>query len=118
MNVMEFLRYSTPLDWLVMFITAVLIIVGLILVFVLRNPKPFYIVIVSAAIPLAGGLLSTTLKLSQLQRALTMVERAPAELTDRASAEAWMISYIAATGAIIIGLLGLIGVVTKRRAVR
>lgn len=115
MDVTEFLRNSSVFDWLVMFLTIVLILAALILLLTLRRAKPFYIVIGSAVIPLAGGLLSTFLKYQQARR-FTEIADAGAEVIERAHAEAWVITYIAAVGSIIIAVLGLIGIVTKRRS--
>ena len=113
-TLISFLKFSSVLDWLVMFLTLVLILISLVLLFVLRSRKPFYFVIAAAALPLAGGLLSTFLKYQQLSRALELMERAPADLMERATAEAWMITYIAAGGAVVIALIGVIAIVTKR----
>ena len=112
----DFLKHATVLDWLVIFVTLLLIAIALLLLFVLRSSKPFIIVVVSGTIPLAGGLLSTFLKYQQAQRALEMIGDVSAEVIEGAHAEAWIISYIGLVGAIIIAVLGLIGVATKRRA--
>jgi hypothetical protein len=112
----NFLKHSaTIFDWLVIFVTILLVVVAVVLLFALRGSKPFLIVIVSALIPLAGGLASTFLKYQEMQRALEMAGDVGAEVVERARAEAWIISYIGIAGAIIIVGTGLIGMVTKKR---
>lgn len=97
-----------------MLMTLVLIFVSLVLLFVLRARKPFYFVAAAAALPLLGGLLSTFLKYQQLGRALQMMETASSEMMERATAEAWMITYIAGAGALVIALIGILGIVMKK----
>ena len=115
MDIAEFLRHSTVLDWVVLFLTGVLVILALLTLVIARGKKPFFFVLGSAVIPLAGGLFSTFMKYQQLERAIALAGSVTTEMVDRAQAESWVISYIGVAGAIIIGLLGLIGVVTKGR---
>lgn len=97
-----------------MLMTLVLILGSLVLLFVLRGRKPFFFVVAVAILPLFGGLLSTFLKYQQMGRALEMAEGVPAEVVESAMAEAWMITYIAAAGALVIALIGVIGIVMKK----
>jgi hypothetical protein len=111
-----FLKFSTILDWLVIALTLFLIMVAVLLLILLRSPKPFYFVIVSAVLPVLGGLLSTFMKYQYAERALENLGAVAAEAVDRARAEAWIITYLAAIGALIIALIGFLGVVLKRRS--
>ena len=86
------------------------------MLFVLRTSKPFLLVVASAAIPVAGGLLSTFLKYRQAQGAFEEIGDVAALALQSTHAEAWIISYIALGGGIIITILGLTGMLTKRRA--
>jgi hypothetical protein len=115
-TLISFLKFSSVLDWLVMLMTLVLITVSLVLLLVLRGRKPFYFVVALAVLPLFGGLLSTFLKYQQMGRALEMTERVPSEVIESATAEAWMITYVAAAGALVIVLIGVIGIVMKKPA--
>lgn len=99
-----------------MLMTLVLILTSLVLLFALRGRKPFYFVVAAAALPIAGGLLSTLLKYQQIRRAVKLAETAPAEVIERATAEAWMITYIAAAGAVMIAFIGVLGILMKRPA--
>ena len=115
MDLTEFLRNSTILDWLVLFLTGLLIIVALLTLMVVRSRKPFFFVLAAAVIPLAGGLLSTFVKHRQLEQAIGLAGSVSSEVVERAQAESWVISYIGVLGAIIIAMVGLIGVITKKR---
>jgi hypothetical protein len=42
------------------------------------------------------------------------MENLPAEVLERATAEAWVITYIAAAGAVVIALIGIVGIVLKK----
>jgi len=116
-TLISFLKFSSVLDWLVMLMTLVLILVSLVLLFTLRGRKPFYFVVALALLPLAGGLLSTFLKYRQMGRALEGMERVPAEVLENATSEAWVITYLAAAGALVIALIGIVGIVIKKPAV-
>jgi len=111
----NFEKFSTPLDWLVILGTVFLIVIGLALLIFLRSPKPFYFVIASAVAPLLGGLLSTFLKYQSLNRALESMGRIAVEAVARGKAEALIITYFGIIGAIIIALIGLLGVVLKKK---
>ena len=113
-TLISFLKFSSVLDWLVMLMTLVLVLVSLVLLFALRGRKPFYFVVVSAVLPLLGGLLSTFLKYRQMGRALEGMENLPAEVLERATAEAWVITYIATAGALVIAFIGIVGIVLKK----
>jgi hypothetical protein len=112
----NFLRFSTILDWLVIFITLFLMLVAVLLLIVLRSRTPFYFVIVSAVLPILGGLLSTFMKYQYAQRALENLGVVATEAVEHARAEAWIITYLAVTGAIIIALIGFLGVFLKGRS--
>ena len=116
-TLISFLKFSSVLDWLVMLVTVVLILVSLVLLFALRGRKSFYFVLALALLPLFGGLLSTFLKYQQMGRAVEEMERFPADVVERATAEAWMITYIAAAGALVIALIGIVGIVMKKPVV-
>jgi len=113
-TLISFLKFSSVLDWLVMLMTLVLILVSLVLLFALGGRKPFYFVVALALVPLCGGLLSTFLKYQQMGRALEEMERLPADVIASATAEAWMITYVAAAGALVIALIGIVGIVMKK----
>ena len=115
-SLITFLKFSTILDWLVICLTLFLIMVAALLLIVLRSPKPFYFVIVSAVLPILGGLLSTFMKYQYLNRAIENVGAVSAEVVERARAEAWIITYLAAIGALIIALIGFLGVFLKGRS--
>lgn len=117
-TLINFLKFSSVLDWLVIFLTLVLILVAGVLLFVLRRPKPFYFVIASAVFPLLGGLLSTFIKHQQMQRALQEMGNVSNDVLAQANAEAWVITYIAAAGALMIALIGIVGVMMKKSAAR
>jgi drug/metabolite transporter superfamily protein YnfA len=112
----NFVWALTPLDLLVISASILLVIAGLLLLFFLRSSKPFYFVIASAVLPLLGGLLSTFMKYQYADRALENLGAVAAEAVNHARAEAWIITYLAAIGALIIALIGLLGVVLKRRS--
>jgi hypothetical protein len=116
MDFVEFLRHSSVLDWLVLFLTAALVILALIMLIVARSRKPFFLVFAMAGLPLAGGLFSTFVKYQQLERALALAGSDSSDVVERAQAEAWIISYVGIAGAVIIAIFGLIGVITKRAA--
>jgi hypothetical protein len=112
----NFLKFSTILDWLVIFITLILIMVAVLLLILVRSRTPFYFVILSAALPILGGLLSTFMKYQYANRALETVGMVAADVVERARAEAWIITYLAAIGTLIIALIGFLGVFLKSRS--
>lgn len=112
----NFLQFSTPLDWLVITLAAILILAGIVLLIVLRSPKPFYFFLVVALLPLLLGLLTTYLKYQEVERMLSMVARdSGLEAAEAGRREAWIITYIAAVATAVLALIGLLGVILKKR---
>ena len=106
----NFLKFSSPIDWLVMFFSAIVILVGFVLLIVLRSRKLFYPFLVIALLPLLLGLATTYLKYRQVDRVSAMAQSIGAEAVAAGRQEAWVITYIGATAsgaAILIGLVGL-----------
>ena len=111
----EFVKHSSPFDWLIIALVLTLIFVGILLLIVLRSRKPFYLFLVLALLPLLLGLLSTYLKYRGLERALAMFPEAGDEVVDAAHREAWIITYIGATGSAVLALIGLLGLKLKKK---
>jgi len=111
----NFLKFSTPLDWLTIFSAAILIFVGLIMLIAVRRRTPMYFLLGIAIVPILLGLLTTYLKNREIERMLSMVESVGAEAAEAGKREALISTYIGAAGTVIVELIGAIGIVTKRR---
>ena len=70
----NFLKFSTPLDWLTIFSAAILIFVGLIMLIAVRRRTPMYFLLGIAIVPILLGLLTTYLKNREIERMLSTVE--------------------------------------------
>jgi len=111
----NFLKFSTPLDWLTIFSAVILIFVGLIMLIAVRRRTAMYFLLGIAIVPLALGLLTTYLKNREIERMVSMVESVGVEAAEAGRREALISTYIGATGTAIIELIGAIGIVIKRR---
>ena len=106
----NFLKYSSPLDWVLIVLWLMVILFGILLLIVLRARRLFYPYLILALLPLLLGLASTYLKYREVDRLSLVAEYAGAEVVAASRREAWVITYIGATAsgaAILIGLFGL-----------
>jgi len=69
----NFLQFSSPLDWLVLTLGAVLILVAVLMLILARSRKPIYWFLAAALLPLVLGILTTYLKNRAMDRALAKV---------------------------------------------
>lgn len=110
----NFLQFSSVFDWLVMFLAAALVAVGLALLLFVRNRKVLFAFLIVALLPLVLGLLSTWLKYQQLGRVMAMVENSALEVAEAARREAWIITYIGAAGTALCMLVGILALLVKK----
>jgi hypothetical protein len=110
----NFLKFSSPLDWLTIFTAAILILVGLIILIAFRRRTAIYVLLVLATVPLVLGLLTTYLKNRDIERMLSTLESVGVEAAEAGRREAMISTYVGAAGTIIVELIGVIGLVFKR----
>ena len=111
----NFLKFSTPLDWLTILAAVILIFVGLIMLIAVRRRTAMYFLLGIAVVPLLLGLLTTYLKNREIERIMSLVEPVDAEAAEAGRREALISTYLGATGTAIVELIGAIGIVIKRR---
>ena len=111
----NFLKFSTPLDWLTTLAAVILIFVGLIMLIAVRRRTAMYFLLGIAVVPLLLGLLTTYLKNREIERIMSLVEPVDAEAAEAGRREALISTYLGATGTAIVELIGAIGIVIKRR---
>ena len=75
----DFLQFSSPLDWLVMTLAAILILVGILLLILARSRKLIYWFLAAALLPLLLGILTTYLKNRAMDEALAKVDSSTVE---------------------------------------
>ena len=75
----NFLRFSSPLDRLVIVLAAILILAGILLLILARSRRPVYWLIAAALLPLLLGILTTYLKSRAIDKMLAQVDSGAAE---------------------------------------
>jgi uncharacterized membrane protein len=110
----DFMKHSSTLDWLVIFLSVILILAAILLLIVLRGRKPFYPFLVLALLPLLLGLATTYLKYREVDRMLSMVESVGVEAAAAGRREAWISTYVGAAGTGAAMLIGLFGLALKK----
>ncbi len=115
----SFLKSSTVIDLLVLlfilFITVVMIPIGIVIVFASRSSKPAYIFLLSAVLPLVLALIGTYLRFASIEEAVRQNPGVGEEVILIARQEAWITTYIGAAGTTILALIGVAAVVKKAR---
>lgn len=113
----SFLKSSTVIDLLVLlfilFITVVMIPIGILIVFASRSSKPAYIFLLSAVLPLVLALIGTCLRFASIEEAVRPNPGVGEEVILIARQEAWITTYIGAAGTTILALIGAAAVVKK-----
>jgi uncharacterized membrane protein len=111
----NFLQSSATFDWLVMTLTVIMILAGVILLFVARRPRSFYFYLGVGLLPLLLGLLTTYLKIQEVERMMAMVApNSGVEVAEAGRREAWIITYIGAVGTVVAVLISLLGMISKK----
>lgn len=113
----SFLKSSTVVDLLVLlfiiFVTVVMIPVGIWIVFGTRSRMPSYIFLLSALLPLLLALAGTYLRFMSIDEALRQNPGAGEQVVVAARQEAWITTYIGAAGTTVLALIGVAAVVKK-----
>ena len=117
-TLIPFLRNSSVVDLLVIIlvilITAILIPAGIWILIAARSRKPIYFFLMIALLPLLLALLGTYLRFMSIERALAKVPDVNTEVVSAAKQEAWITTYLGATGSAVIGLIGVTGLILKK----
>jgi len=120
-TLIQFLKSSTVVDLLVLFllalITVVLIPVGIGSAIASQRRMPLYFFLLSALLPLLLALIGTCLRLVNIEQALRDNQDVSIEVIAAARQEAWITTYIGATGTTVLALIGVIGLVRKRERI-
>jgi hypothetical protein len=117
-SLIPFLKHSSVLDLLVILlvvlIEVILIPVGIWIVIGSRRRKPIYFFLMIAVLPLLLGHLGTYLRFRGIESAMAMFPDARPEVVASARQEAWIITYVGATGTVVLWLIGMTGLVMKK----
>ncbi|MDQ2854876.1 MAG: hypothetical protein M3R68_00990 [Acidobacteriota bacterium] len=117
-TLIPFLKHSSALDLLVIIVvilsTVIMIPVGIWMVVAARSRKPICFFLIAALLPLLLGLLGTYLRLRNVEMARALFPEVGSEVVTAARQEAWLTTYIGASGTAFIGLIGLTGLVLKK----
>jgi hypothetical protein len=117
-TLMEFLKHSSTLDLLVIlvvvFLTVVLVPIGIAIVIAARRRMPIYLLLIIALLPLLIALVGTYLRFIDIDRALANNPEAGAEIVSAARQEAWITAYLGAAGTAVIELIGVTGLIVKK----
>jgi hypothetical protein len=76
----NFLQFSSPLDWLVIMLAAILILAGILMLILARSRRPIYWFLAAALLPLLLGMLTTYLKNRAMDKALAKVDSGTVEV--------------------------------------
>ena len=118
-SLIPFLKHSSTLDlfvvMLIIAIAVILIPVGIWIVIRSRRRKPIYFFLIITLLPLLLGLLGTYLRYIRIERALALVPNASAEVVAEVRQEAWITTYIGAVGTAVPGLIGVTGLILKKK---
>jgi NO-binding membrane sensor protein with MHYT domain len=118
-SLIPFLKHSSTLDLLVILlgilITVLLVPIGIWIVSASRSRRPIYFFLIIAVLPLVLGHLETYLRFRGMEKALELFPDASHEVLASASHEAWIATYIGAAGTVVLWLIGLTGLVLKKK---
>jgi hypothetical protein len=113
-----FLKSSTVVDLLILvvilLITVVLVPVGISVAIASRSRMPIFIFLLTALLPLLLALIGTSLRFVSIQQAISQNPEAGSSVIEAARQEAWITTYIGATGAALLALIGFTGLVFKK----
>ena len=117
-TLIPFLRNSSVVDLLVIIlvilITAILIPAGIWIAIAARNRKPIYFFLMIALLPLVLSLLGTYLRFISIERARARVPNVNAAVVTAAKQEAWITTYLGATGTGVLELIAVTGLILKK----
>ena len=117
-TLMEFLKHSSTLDLLVIllvvFLTVILVPIGIAIVIAARRRMPIYLLLMIALLPLLIALVGTYLRFNNLERALANNPEVSAEVVAAARQEAWITAYLGVAGTAVIELIGVTGLIVKK----
>jgi len=115
----SFLKSSTVVDLqillFILFITVVMIPIGIIIVFGSRSRMPSYVFLLCALLPLLLALAGTYVRFVSIDEAVRQNENVGEEVVLAARQEAWITTYIGAAGTTVLALIGVTAVVKKER---
>ena len=115
----SFLKSSTVVDLqillFILFITVVMIPIGIIIVFGSRSRMPSYVFLLCALLPLLLALAGTYVRFVSIDEAVRQNENVGEEVALAARQEAWITTYIGAAGTTVLALIGVTAVVKKER---
>lgn len=115
----SFLKSSTVVDLqillFILFITVVMIPIGIIIVFASRSKMPSYVFLLCASLPLLLALVGTYVRFASIDEAVRQNENVGEEAVVAARQEAWITTYIGAAGTTVLALIGVTAVVKKER---
>ncbi|MGH9874172.1 MAG: hypothetical protein ACRD9S_17110 [Pyrinomonadaceae bacterium] len=117
-TLIAFLKHGSALDLLVILlvilITVIMIPAAIWIGIAARTRKPIYFLLLISLLPLVLALTGTALRYINIERALANVPDVSAEIVTAARQEAWITTYLGATGTVVIGLIGVAGLILKK----
>ncbi|HWN11239.1 MAG TPA: hypothetical protein VNO50_18530 [Pyrinomonadaceae bacterium] len=118
-TLISFLKSSTVVDLLILlfilFVTVVMIPVGITIVVASRSRMPAYIFLLSASLPLLLALIGTWMRFVSIEEAVRQNPEVGEQVIVAARQEAWITTYIGAAGTTMLALIGVTAVVKKER---
>lgn len=111
----NYLKFSSALDWLTIFVAIAVVLVCLILLIASRSRAAMYVLMGIAVVPLLLGLLTTYGKNREIERVRTMVESVPVEAVEAARREAIISTYIGGLATLVGVSMGIVGLAIKNR---
>jgi hypothetical protein len=109
----SFLKPSSPLDWLVIFLSVSLVLAGILLLMVARGRKPFFAFLILALLPLVLGLAITYLESRQVTRGVIAAGSGPG-VAFAGWQHALVGTCIGAAGTVAAMLIGLFGLASRK----
>ena len=117
-TLMSYLKSSSSLDLFIIFfvvsLTAILILIGILIVIVSRKRMPIYIFLLSALLPFLLALIGTCLRMVSIEQAVSNNPGVSDEIVAESRQEAWITTYVGTAGLGVLGLIGVTGLVLKR----
>ncbi len=115
----SFLKSSTVVDLLILlfilFITVVMIPIGVAIVIASRSKMPSYIFLLCASLPLLLALIGTYVRFVSIEEAVRENPGVGEQVIVAARQEAWITTYIGAAGTTMLALIGVTAVLKKER---
>ncbi len=110
----DFLKNATLLTLLTLLTTVISVLVGIAVLVFARTRRPMYVIVAAAALPLLSGLLTMYVDNRELDTGYGMFGRLSAKAIATGRRDALITGCIGAAGAVLMVLMGIVGLKLKR----